>query len=104
MPDSFSRQKFSVGQALSHLRRRHRHHLGCKELGHALRTSHSTYLKIERDERDLSFVMALRLCQFYDMDIHDFISMIDEAELERKDLSSIKMQIRKEKKKSVIIQ
>jgi hypothetical protein len=101
MHDSFHRQKFSVGQALAQLRRRHRH-LGCKQLGLVLQTSHSTYLKIERDERDLSFLMALRVCQFYDLDIHDFIAMIDESELERKDLSSIKMQIRKERKKAAL--
>jgi plasmid maintenance system antidote protein VapI len=102
MHDSFHRHKFSVGQALAHLRRRHRH-LGCKELGQALHTSHSTYLKIERDERDLSFVMALRVCQVYDMDIHDLIAMIDDAELERKDLSSLKMQIKREKKNAAAL-
>ena len=89
--------KLSVGQALSRLRSRFP--VDTKELCLALRTSHATYRKIERDQRDLSFLMALRLCQFYDIDIHEFISMLADHELDRPDLTTIKDMVRRENKK-----
>jgi hypothetical protein len=97
MNDIFPSGRYSIGQALSYLRRNFCR--DSRELYAAINTSSATYLKIERDERDLSFLMALRVCQFYDLDIHDFIAMIDDAELGRKDLSSIKMLINRGKQK-----
>ncbi len=96
MNTRFSSGKYSVGQALGHLRRHHCR--DSRELYAAINTSSATYLKIERDERDLSFLTALRICQFYDLDIHDFIAMIDDNELARKDISVIKVLIKREKK------
>lgn len=89
--------KFTVGQALHYLRRNNSIEL--QELARILKISHSTYRKIERDQRDLSFIMALRVCQYFDMDIHQFISLLADHELERPDLSSIKDQIRKDNKR-----
>lgn len=66
----------------------------------ALKISNPTYLKIERDQRELSFLFALRLCKFYQIDIHDFIYMLDDAELERKDLATIKFEMKRDKKKA----
>ncbi|MFI5193761.1 MAG: hypothetical protein ACHQD7_06875 [Chitinophagales bacterium] len=57
-------------------------------------------MKIERDQRDLSFLMALRLCQFYQLDLHEFISMLSDDELARKDLSGIKAMMQRERKKA----
>jgi transcriptional regulator with XRE-family HTH domain len=90
-------QQFSVGQALRHLRLKHG--VNSSELQACINVSSSTYLKIERDERDLTFLMALRVCYYYDIDIHDFIAMIKPDELERKDLSSIRVNGNREKKK-----
>jgi hypothetical protein len=58
----------------------------------------ATYLKMERDERDLSFLMALRLCHFYKMDIHEFISMLSDEELKRQDFSVIRVRLQRERK------
>lgn len=89
--------KFTVGQLLFRLRQMCRP--DNKALMLALKTSHATCRKIERDERDLSFIMALKLCRFYDIDIHEFISMLADHELDRPDISSLKDVMRKEKKR-----
>jgi transcriptional regulator with XRE-family HTH domain len=90
-------QQFSVGQALRHLRIQHG--VNSAELHACINVSSSTYLKVERDERDLTFLMALRICYYYDLDIHEFIAMIKPDELERKDLSSIRVIANRAKKK-----
>jgi transcriptional regulator with XRE-family HTH domain len=94
VPDS----KLTVGQVLSRLRGQDSRHQA--ELYKALNTSSGTYLKILRDERDLSFLMALRLCKFYELDLHEFISMLGDEELARKDLSGIKAMMQRERKKA----
>ena len=94
VPDS----KLTVGQVLARLRGQDSRHQS--ELYKALNTSSSTYLKILRDERDLSFLMALRLCKFYELDLHEFISMLSDEELARKDLSGIKAMMQRERKKA----
>ncbi len=86
----------TIGQALSALRRT------CplsSDLYKALNTSPATYLKMERGERELSFLMALRLCKFFGLDIHEFISMLSEEELTRKDIAAIKAMQQRERKK-----
>jgi len=80
--------KRTVGQLLARLREVYRP--GGADLCRALNTTSSTYLKVERDQRDLSFLMALRLCAFYHLDIDEFTAMLTDEELKRKDLSGIK--------------
>ncbi|MGZ3890617.1 MAG: helix-turn-helix domain-containing protein [Mucilaginibacter sp.] len=98
MCPSFSDAKLSVGQVLARLRQVHQP--DHKDLAEALHISYTTYLKIERDQRDLSFLMALRICRFYQLDLHEFISMLSEAELERHDRSIIRDQEKRERKKA----
>ena len=75
-----------------------------KEFALLLKTSTATIRKIERDERDLTFIMALRLCQLFDIDIHDFISMLADHELARPDISSLKDKMRKERKRKAMME
>lgn len=98
MYPSISDSKYTVGQVLARLREDRRP--SNPELYKALQTSSSTYLKIERDQRDLSFLMALRLCQFYGLDLHEFISMLSDAELSRQDFSVSKALEKRERKKA----
>ena len=88
----------TVGQVLAGLRKESKSKSG--DLYKALNTSSGTYLKVERDERDLSFLMALRLCRFYQLDIQEFISMLSDEELARKDLSGIRAMMQRERKKA----
>ena len=74
----------SVGAALAALRSRFRPNNG--ELSAAVQMSYTTYLKVERDQRELSFLMALRLCRFYGLDIHEFIALMGEAALGRPEI------------------
>lgn len=95
---SISVSKQTIGQLLFQLRMKHP---GCSgELYKALRTTSSTYLKIERDQRELSFLMALRVSSFYKLDLHEFISMLSDQELDRQDFSLIRVQQQREKKKA----
>lgn len=70
------------------------------ELAKAVGMSYTSYLKTERDQRELSFLMALRICRFYQLDIHEFVSMLGDQELQRADRSIIKQQEKIERKKA----
>ena len=95
---SISDSGLTIGQLLYKLRMAYRGK--SSDLYTALRTSSSTYLKVERDERELSFLMALRICQFYKLDLHEFISMLSNQELDRQDFATIQAQLKREKKKA----
>lgn len=68
-------------------------------LSKVLKISHTTYLSVERGQRELSFLMALRICQFYKLDIHEFISRLSEEELDRPDRSVLRQWEKIEKRK-----
>ena len=90
--------QYTIGQLLSKLRMAYRGK--SSDLYTALRISSATYLKIEYGERELSFLMALRVCQFYKLDLHEFISMLSGEELDRQDFAAIRAQQQREKKKA----
>lgn len=98
MDFSVSSTRLTIGQLLSKLRMAYRGK--SSDLYAALRTSSSTYLKIERDERELSFLMALRVCQFYKLDLHEFVAMLSDQELDRQDYAAIQAQLKRERKKA----
>jgi len=98
MYPSISDSKFTVGQALARLMQQYRPDKPA--LYKALQTSSSTYLKIERDERDLTFLMALKICRFYQLDLHEFIAMLSDAELGRQDISVSRALEKRDKKKA----
>ena len=98
MHPSLSASKLTVAELLAQLRRIYQP--APKALAEALHASYTTYLNTERGERELSFLMALRLCQFYKLDLHDFISMLSDEELGRHDLSVIKAREKIERKKA----
>ncbi|MHA4810015.1 hypothetical protein ACX0G9_18015 [Flavitalea flava] len=97
MHPSISNQRNTVGQVLARLKEERRPNLN--ELYKALKASNTTYLKIERDQRDLSFVMGLGLCQFYELDLHEFISLLSGEELSRQDFSVSKALEKRARKK-----
>jgi len=74
-----------------------------KALAEAVGMSYTTYLKTERGQRELSFLMALRICKFYKMDIHDFVSELSDAELGRSELSIEKQHQKMERKKAAAL-
>lgn len=98
MYPSILETKLSVGQLLARLRQIHQP--DHKALAEAVHASYTTYLNTERGERELSFLMALRLCQFYKLDLYEFISMLSDEELARNDFSVIKAQEKRERKKA----
>jgi DNA-binding XRE family transcriptional regulator len=101
--DNFaSSSGLTVGQALARLREQYRP--ANEELAKAIHASYTTYLKTERDQRELSFVMALKLCRFYGLDIHEFIAMLSDEELDRKDFAGIRVQKQRERKQAELAQ
>lgn len=92
----------TVGQVLAKLRQEYRP--DNNQLAAALQTSYTTYLNTEKDQRELSFLMALRICRFYGLDIHEFIAMIGNDELNRKDFAILRAQERRERKKAEALQ
>lgn len=98
MDFSVSGGQYTIGELLSKLRMAYPGK--SSDLYTYLRTSSSTYLKVERGERELSFLMALRVCQFYKLDLHEFISLLSDQEIDRQDFASIQAQIKREKKKA----
>jgi transcriptional regulator with XRE-family HTH domain len=98
MYPSISNQKLTLGQVLARLRQIHQPEQ--KTLAQALQMSYTTYLKVERDQRELSFLMALRICQFYKIDLHEFVSMLSDEELSRAELSISNALEKRERKKA----
>ena len=98
MSSSITGSKLTIGQLLLKLRMGYQGK--ASDLYTALRISSTTYQKIEQQERELSFLMALRVCQFYKLDLHDFISMISDEELNRQDYAVIQAQLKRERKKA----
>jgi transcriptional regulator with XRE-family HTH domain len=98
MQQSIPDAKLTLSQLLVRLRQIHQP--DSKALAEALHTSYTTYLKTERGRRELSFLMALRICQFYKLDLYEFISMLSDEELGRNDLSVIKARQQRERKKA----
>ncbi len=101
MYPSISDAKLTLGQLLTRLRQIHQPDQ--KALAKALQMSYTTYLKTERGQRELSFLMALRICQFYKMDLHEFVSMLSDEELGRNELSIIKALEKRERKKAEVL-
>lgn len=95
---SISNTGLTVGGALALLRQIHQP--DNKILSRALQMSHTTYLKVERDQRELSFLMALRICKFYKIDLQDFVSMLSVEELNRNEFSIAKALEKRERKKA----
>jgi transcriptional regulator with XRE-family HTH domain len=98
MYPSISDTKLTLSQLLARLR--YIYQPDHKVLADALQMSYTTYLKTERGHRELSFLMALRICQFYKMDLHEFISILSDEELGRNELPIIKALEKRERKKA----
>lgn len=94
-------EKYNIGQLLAKLRSIYKP--DSKALAEALQTSYTTYLNTERGKRELSFLMALRICHFYKLDLFEFISMLSDEELDRKDTSIIKALQKIDKKKEQLL-
>ena len=101
MQSSIPPAQGSIAALLTRLRSIHQP--SPKNLALAVGMSYTTYLKTERGQRELSFLMALRICTFYKMDIHDFIALLSDAELDRSELSIQKQQQKTERKKAAAL-
>ena len=97
MSENIAPEKLTVGQALKSLR--DSYELRVIDVAQFLKTTHTSYSNIEHDKRELTFIMAIPVCQFYNIDVNDLAGMIREEEFGRKELSSLKHFARLEKRK-----
>jgi transcriptional regulator with XRE-family HTH domain len=86
--------KLTVGQAMRCLRQQHG--MRISDLEAPLNIKAHRYSQIERDLRELSFLAAVKLCKFYGLALDEFISLIGQAEFERKDLDTLKFERKRE--------
>jgi len=89
--------KTTVGQTLQMLRTIHQGKTA--DLYKAIKVSSATYRSMEKDKRDISFLMAVRLCQFFKIQLDDLVDLLDPGELERRDLSSIRFLTKRAEKR-----
>ena len=79
----------TIGQTLQNLRESRR--FSGNTLAKAANLSVGTYFDIERNHREASFIVIVRICRFYKISLQSLIEMIDPMEFERRELSSIRM-------------
>ncbi|MES2454047.1 MAG: helix-turn-helix transcriptional regulator [Bacteroidota bacterium] len=84
----------TVGKAINKLRLQHG--LRMIDLAEVLNINPNLLTKITRDERELSFLMVLRLLNRFDLAIDEFANMLSDKELNRTDLSTIRYFQKKE--------
>jgi len=86
----------TIGQTLTKLRFTNR--LTQSAVAKAINVSSGNLSKMERDEREVSFITIYRICRFYEISLHEFADMVSPKELERNDYSIIRMQEKKKAK------
>lgn len=86
----------TVGKALQALREE----LGysASDVSRGIGMTTSTYLKVERDLREGSFIMMYRVCTFYGISMEAFADMLSPVELGRSDLSTLRVMKKREEK------
>lgn len=65
--------------------------LSTSEVARAINVTAATYSKIEQDQREVSFIMMYRICRFYEISLYEFADILDPRELERSDLSILRV-------------
>jgi len=88
----------TIGQALKALRAGRQ--IKQADVIAAANISSAAYIKVERDERDLSFLAGLRICAFYELSPDEFCAMLSPQEINRRDLTSIKAIEKRERNKN----
>lgn len=79
----------TIGQTLRKLKESGGY--SASDICRAINTTTSLYLKVERDQREVSFIMMYRICRFYEISMHEFADLLSAAELERSDLSTLRV-------------
>lgn len=87
----------TIGQAIDYLIIQNEFYR--KDVAEAMKINSGTLTKIIRDEKELSFLMAVRLLEKLDLSIDEFLSMLSKEEINRKDLSTIKWQQKNKERK-----
>jgi hypothetical protein len=56
------------------------------------------HFKVERDQKEASFIMLYRICCLYEISMYKFVDILSPAELECSDFSTIRMLEQRKKK------
>jgi len=61
-------------------------------LAEAINLTQGSFLKIMREEKDLPFLAAVKLLDYFQISLADFIGMLSKEELEKPEVSRVKHQ------------
>jgi plasmid maintenance system antidote protein VapI len=61
-----------------------------KDVAEVMKINSGTLTKIIRDEKELSFLMAIRMLEKLGLSVDEFLSLLSKEELARKELSTLK--------------
>lgn len=89
--------KRTIGQAIDYLIIQNEFYR--KDVAEVMNINGGTLTKIIRDEKELSFLMAIRMLEKFGLSVDEFLSLLSEEELGRKELSTLKWQEKNRDKK-----
>ncbi|HWW42132.1 helix-turn-helix transcriptional regulator [Pedobacter sp.] len=86
----------TIGEAIDYLIQQNGQYR--KDIAEVLKISGSTLTDIIRNEKELSFLMGMRLLEHFELSVDEFLSLLSKEEIDRKALSSIKFFEKKKRK------
>lgn len=87
----------TIGQAIDYLIIQNE--LYRKDVAEAMNINSGTLTKIIRDEKELSFLMAVRMLEKFGLSVDEFLSYLSKEELGRKELSALRWQVKNRNRK-----
>lgn len=87
----------TIGQAVDYLIIQNE--LYRKDVAEVMNINSGTLTKIIRDEKELSFLMAIRMLEKFGLSVDEFLSFLSKEELSRKELSTLKWQEKNKNRK-----
>ena len=86
----------TIGEAIDYLIQQNGQYR--KDMAEVLKISGGTLTDIIRNEKELSFLMGVRLLEHFELSVDEFLSLLSKEEIDRKALSSIKFFEKKKRK------
>jgi plasmid maintenance system antidote protein VapI len=86
----------TIGQAIDYLIIQHE--LYRKDIAEVMKINSGTLTRIIRDEKELSFLAAVRMLQHFGLSMDEFMSLLSNEEMNRKELSTLKWQAKNKDK------
>jgi plasmid maintenance system antidote protein VapI len=86
----------TIGEAIDYLIQQNGQYR--KDIADVLKINGGILTKILRDDKELTFLMGVRLLEHFELSVDEFLSLLSKEEIDRKALSSIKFFEKKKRK------